>query len=158
MKKIFACLLIGVMMLGLTACSGEGAGTTDKDVDLAALFEQIQSEVELPMLTPVDDETLTTIYGINPEDVEAYAGGFSMMNVQAADIIMVKAKDDTVEAVRSGLEGRIEQQKKSFENYLADQYEAASSAEVEQYGNYLVLVILAQDADTVRGTIADAFA
>ena len=146
-----------------TSSSSETSSESSEDasaaaVDLDALIEQIQTEVEIPSLTPADDELLQTIYGIDPADVEDYAGGFSMMNVHAADVMIVKAKPDTADAVRAGLESRIEAQKRAFENYLPDQYEAANSAEVEQYGDYLVLVILADEADTVRGIIADALA
>ena len=185
MKKILALLLTGLLAVGLTACGGgEGSSSSSTSaessssvssestsassessedasaaaVDLDALIEQIQTEVEIPSLTPADDELLQTIYGIDPADVEDYAGGFSMMNVHAADVMIVKAKPDTADAVRAGLESRIEAQKRAFENYLPDQYEAANSAEVEQYGDYLVLVILADEADTVRGIIADALA
>ncbi|MEI3014099.1 MAG: DUF4358 domain-containing protein [Ruthenibacterium lactatiformans] len=59
--------------------------------------------------------------GIDPATLDAYAFSMSMMNVAYA-IGVFKPAEGQAEAVQAALESYVSLQRKSFENYLADQY------------------------------------
>ena len=53
------------------------------------------------------------------------------------------------------LEGFIDRQKQSFEQYLADQYDIASNARLETLEDGTVLLVMCQDQDAVFDAIRD---
>ena len=61
--------------------------------------------------------------GIDPATLDAYAFSMSMMNVRAYAIGVFKPAEGQAEAVQAAVESYVSLQRKSFENYLADQYE-----------------------------------
>ena len=63
--------------------------------------------------------------GIDPATLDAYAFSMSMMNVRAYAIGVFKPAEGQAEAVQAAVESYVSLQRKSFENYLADQSEVA---------------------------------
>ena len=89
----------------------------------------------LPVLSDKADEQLPLyldLMGLTPDDVDAFAL-----------------------SVREGLEGFIDRQKQSFEQYLADQYDIASNARLETLEDGTVLLVMCQDQDAVFDAIRD---
>ena len=63
--------------------------------------------------------------GIDPATLDAYAFSMSMMNVRAYAIGVFKPAEGQAEVVQAAVESYVSLQRKSLENYLADQYEVA---------------------------------
>ena len=86
--------------------------------------------------------------GIDPATLDAYAFSMSMMNVRAYAIGVFKPAEGQAEAVQAAVESYVSLQRKSFENYLADQYEVAKGALIKTLpGGEIVLVMSEGAAD-----------
>ena len=112
----------------------------------------------LPVLSDKADEQLPLyldLMGLTPDDVDAFALSASLMNVRAYGIAAVYPAQGREAAVREGLEGFIDRQKQSFEQYLADQYDIASNARLETLEDGTVLLVMCQDQDAVFDAIRD---
>ena len=96
------------------------------------------------------------LLGLNADDMDAFALSASLMNVRAYGIAAVYPAQGREEAVREGLEGFIDRQKQSFEQYLADQYDVAANARLETLEDGTVLLVMCQDQDAVFDKIRDA--
>ena len=94
--------------------------------------------------------------GLNQEDMTAFGISMSLMNVQAYGIAAVMPAEGREDAVKEALQGYIDRQKQSFENYLADQYAVAESARLETLSDGTVLMVMCQDQDTVFDAISKA--
>ncbi|MFQ8831750.1 MAG: DUF4358 domain-containing protein [Ruthenibacterium lactatiformans] len=79
--------------------------------------------------------------------MDAYAFSMSMMNVRAYAIGVFKPAEGRP-TVQAAVESYVSLQRKSFENYLADQYEVAKGALIKTLpGGELVLVMSEGAAD-----------
>lgn len=93
-------------------------------------------------LTPIDDDMLKDLYMVDPENVEDYVGEMSMLNVQAFDILVVKAKEGKVEEVKASLEERKQNRISEFEFYPVNNNDVnTKNALVLTSGDYAILVI-----------------
>ena len=86
---------------------------------------------------------------VNPNDMSAEDAASSiMMNVRAYAIGVFKPAEGQAEVVQAAVESYVSLQRKSFENYLADQYEVAKGALVKTLpGGEIVLVMSEGAAD-----------
>ena len=86
----------------------------------------------------------------------AFAVAVSPMNIRAYGIVAVLPAEGKSEEVQEGLQGFIDQQKQSFEQYLADQYDIANAARLETLDDGTILLVMCEDQDTVFDAIQDA--
>ena len=70
-----------------------------------------------------------------------------------AAILPAAGKEDLV---LEGLNSFVENQKRSFEQYLADQYEIAKEAKVGTLEDGTVLLVMCENQDAVYDSIKDA--
>ena len=172
MKKVFAFVLAALMTTALAGCGNSNsssqassslaseesvmsfrrgifpgaiwyAGTGMKDGktmdDFMAAMNDLYSELTL---TPIDDDMLKDLYMVDPENVEDYVGEMSMLNVQAFDILVVKAKEGKVEEVKASLEERKQNRISEFEFYPVNNNDVnTKNALVLTSGDYAILVI-----------------
>lgn len=90
--------------------------------------------------------------GLDTATLDAYAFSMSMMNVNAYAIGVFKPAEGQAETVQAALEEYVSLQKQAFDQYLADQYEIASSALVRTLpGGELVLVMCENAPDILTG-------
>lgn len=92
---------------------------------------------------------LLEMLGLDTGDMTAFGISASMMNVKAYAIAAVMPAEGKADAVKEGLQGYIDQQKSSFEMYLADQYEVAKNARLETLEDGTILMVMCEDQDTV---------
>ena len=150
MKKLIAFVLAMLMLASFTAC-GTSAGSSEPaavDIGLAEgktvteFLDAFQAHFEGLALDPIDDALLQDIYMVNPENVESYEGRMSMMNVQAFDVLVVKAKEGKVEEVKASLEERKQNRIAEFEFYPVNNNDVhTQNALVLTSGDYAILVI-----------------
>ena len=79
--------------------------------------------------------------------------GFEPFSVAIYERIPAEGKG---EEVLEGVNAFVEQQKQSFQQYLADQYDIASAAKVETLEDGTVLLVMCEDQDTVLESIKTA--
>ena len=145
MKKIIsilmAALTVAVIFTGCGAKNGGNAAGGLKDgASLSDIVDKIQSDIGIAMSSPVDDTVLKDIYGINKEDIEEYAGEMSMVMTSSDTFLIVKAKQEKAEAVKSALEKRRETIIQG--QYLPAEIEKANAGKVYTNGNYIALMVL----------------
>ena len=138
MKKKVLALLLGMVMVMMTACGGEKEivfGISQASGDLLA------SEAFTDTLTKCDNDKVIALYGVDESSLaeyEVYIG----TGATAEEIAIFRVKDSQdVAAVKTACETRIEDQKKACENYLPDEMPKLSSPVVRTAGNYVAMVI-----------------
>ena len=168
MKKILTlALVLALAVTGLSGCSGNGGTTSDKSPEeLAQLYHTdiTDNGGEMVEYNPVitekkeDDGSamLLEMLGLDTGDMTAFGIRASMMNVKAYAIAAVMPAEGKADAVKEGLQGYIDQQKSSFEMYLADQYEVAKNARLETLEDGTILMVMCEDQDTVFDAISAA--
>lgn len=149
----------------LAGCGGREAGPALTAEERTQLYKtaienarDAETNEAMPVLTDGDGEQLTLyldLLGLNADDMEAFALSASLMNVRAYGIAAVYPADGRETAVKEGLEGFIDRQMQSFEQYLADQYDVASKARLETLTDGTVLLVMCQDQDTVYDAIRE---
>lgn len=162
MKRLLPLLL--TLALCLTACGGEKkSDKTPAELNeaYAAAITAAQSAEErdaFPQILPDDAmyEPVLGVMGIAPEDITASALMVSVRGIQAYSIVAVMPAEGKADAVRKGLEGYIDNQKNTFEFYLADQYQIAADAKLEELSDGTLLLVMCQDQDAVFDSVKAA--
>lgn len=101
-------------------------------------------------------EMIFSLLGFTPTDAEAYAVSVSPLNVKAYGIAVVKPAEGKQELVEKGLTAFIEGQRKSFEQYLVDQYEVAKAGYVKTLEDGTVIMVVTEGQDEVYAAITKA--
>lgn len=168
MKRIVPILL--VLTLALSACGPKEAEQTAKTPEeLARAYQDAINGARdeemngyFPVTTNVSDadpterEMVFAMLGFAPEDVQAYGVSLSLMNVNAYAIVAAMPAEGKEETVRKGLESYVEAQKSSFEFYLEDQYDIASSAKLDKLSDGTYLLVMSEGQDDIFDSIKTA--
>lgn len=166
MKKILTlALALALAVTALSGCSGK-SGSDKTPEELSELYASAITEnggemVEYnPVFTEVKEDDMSAIIlenlGLLVEDMQAFGVSSSVMNVKAYGIAAVMPAEGKAESVTSALQGYIDAQKSSFEQYLVDQYEVANSAKLETLEDGTILMVMCEDQDTVFDAISAA--
>lgn len=173
MKRFLSfALTLALAITALAACAnsntggGSSAPSGKTPEELTQLYADAITEnggemVEYnPVISQVQEDDMSAMLletlGIQAQDVTAFGVSASMMNVQAYGIAAVMPAQGKEDAVKEALQGYIDRQKQSFENYLADQYEVASNARLETLEDGTLLLVMCQDQDAVFDAISAA--
>ena len=101
-------------------------------------------------------ELIFGLLNVSEEDMTAYAISVSAMNVRAYGVAAILPAAGKEDLVLEGLNSFVENQKRSFEQYLADQYEIAKEAKVGTLEDGTVLLVMCENQDAVYDSIKDA--
>lgn len=138
-----------LMLLGISACGGGKQAAADLDVkavmaDMLAKYP-IQDGMEL------NESDMLNFYGIQAEDMEAFAADLAADGITANEIVLVKAKDeDSAKNVETKLQSRLDARRNELNGYLPDQYEIVEKSEVKRDGVYVRLIISPQQDQLVE--------
>lgn len=159
MKKILVSMLIAVMVgATLTGCGNKNAGNApgteqgeqqSSSVSAKEVVEKLNEEDYVRMPAEIDDNMAKEIYHLNLDDIEDYGILETQISPGPGLIIVVKAKDGKVDAVKASVEEVL--QDKIGNAFYPEEKENAENAEVRVDGNLVSLFILnsevASDAD-----------
>ena len=173
MKKIAILLCISMILLGISACGGGNTGTegasgsetadrsgghessgsitnegTERDSDkmytLKAMVVDIIGQQNYYPDTAVDDEQLEEIFGITPEMYDDYLAEVSQDGTNVDTLLIIKAKDDKVEAVQEAMFAyREAKEKAAMEDFL--NIGKVKASRIETNGNFVSFVQLGGD-------------
>lgn len=158
MKKILSSVLAAALLLAaLSACSSD-QGTKLTSAQLAGIINE--NGGEMAEYNPAaelggDDGSVSEFLQWQEWDESCFEEGafsFSMMNVQAYTIAVVKPADGQKDTVLKYFADYQTQMENNFDKYLADQYEIAKNAVTEETDGYIVFV-MAENADSVAAAI-----
>lgn len=158
MKRLISVLLAAALLLcSLTACSSKDeAKLTSKELaDVINANGNDMTENNPAVALDSDDENLSNLftwYEWDKAKFETGAFSFSLMNVQAYTIAVVKPAEGQKDAVLKYFADYQKQMETNFDKYLIDQYEIAKAAVTEEVNGYIVFV-MAENADDIAANI-----
>lgn len=153
MKRFISLLLAAALLLcSLTACSSKDeAKLTSKELaNVINANGNDMTENNPAVALDSDDENLSNLftwYEWDKAKFEAGAFSFSLMNVQAYTIAVVKPAEGQKDAVLKYFADYQKQMETNFDKYLIDQYEIAKAAVTEEVNGYIVFVMAENAAD-----------
>ena len=157
MKKILSIITVAVLAFGVfTACSSKGNSQTALTSEqLAEVVNNSGSEMTEYNPAVAFDGNLDAFMERQEWDKANFERGavsFSIMNVQAYTIAVVKPAEGQIETVKQYFADYKARTEKDFERYLEDQYEIAKSAVIDEKDGYVIFV-MDEDADSIAETI-----
>lgn len=150
MKKILVSTLIAIMVgATLTGCGNKNTGnspSTEQSAEQTAsvsakdVVEKLNEKEYVRAAAEIDDTMASEIYHLNLEDVEDYGILETQISPGPGFIMVVKAKEGKVDAVKASVEQVL--QDKVGNAFYPEEKEIAESAEVKVDGNLVSLFIL----------------
>ena len=184
MKRIIASLLAGLCLLALVGCSaGSKADSaapkdysqiihnarTDEDNEYDMIFTKgedgkftaidgYSAEYEADQLNDELKDIVFPLLGLEDGSYESFAASVSSMMVRSYAVAIVKPAAGKTDAVKAALEAYVQSEQQSMEHYLEDQYLVAKAATVTVAPTGEVVLVCAEDHDTIIAKIEKALA
>lgn len=150
MKKILVSTLIAIMIgATLTGCGNKNTGNSSSteqseqqtaSVSAKDVVEKLNEEGYVRLPAEIDDTIASEIYHLNLDDVEDYGILETQISPGPGFIMVVKAKEGKVDAVKASVEQVL--QDKVGKAFYPEEQEITESAEVKVDGNLVSLFIL----------------
>lgn len=144
-KKIGYVILIIIAIIAIA--TGVYFFVTQKNkevnIDLQQLNTTISEKAPFNEMSTTDitTETLTALYEIDAQDIEEVIGKMPLINVQASMYLVIKAKENSIDTVKSKVDQYALAQEEMWARYLPDQYELVMQRKTGVKGNYVYLFI-----------------
>lgn len=184
MKRIIASLLAGLCLLALVGCSaGSKADSatpkdysqiihdarTDEDNEYDMIFTKgengkftaidgYSAEYEAGQLDDEVRSILLPLLNLEDDMYTDLAASISAMMVRSYAVAIVKPAEGKTDAVKSALEAYVTSEQQSMEHYLEDQYQIAKAATVTVAPTGEVILVCAENHDTLLTNIEKALA
>lgn len=126
--------------------------------DVLSAARSAEDNEGFSMVLSKDDpsaQLISDVTGLKYEDMESFAVSVSPMNVKAYGVAIIKPVAGKEEAVNTALKTFVENQQKSFENYLPDQKEVADAASIETLEDGTIVMVMCEDAAAVQKAIVE---
>ena len=156
MKKILVSTLIAIMIgATLTGCGNKNAGNSSSteqseqqtsSVSAKDIVEKLNEKGYVRAAAEIDDTMASEIYHLNLDDVEDYGILETQISPGPGFIMVVKAKEGKVDAVKATVEQVL--QDKIGNAFYPQEQEIAESAEVKVDGKLVSLFILNSEVDS----------
>ena len=184
MKRLIAALLAGLTLFALVGCSADSKADSAAPKDYSQILHDARTDEENEydmIFTKGEDGKFTAIDGysaeyeagqlddevrsillplLNLED-DMYtdlAASISAMMVRSYAVAIVKPAEGKTDAVKSALEAYVTSEQQSMEHYLEDQYQIAKAATVTVAPTGEVILVCAENHDTLLTNIEKALA
>lgn len=153
LKKRLIILLLIIIMLVITACrpnrdnNNSNPSENSKSIPVATpevsdIWNKISSEIDSPPLKDIPPVIIEEFYGFKNEDLSFAVFKRATQNTYADEIAIIKVKDSNqVPQIINGIEGRVKDLKKQFEEYLPEEREKVDNYKIENKGDYILFVI-----------------
>lgn len=147
-------IIILVVILGVGAYIILNNKEEAKTLDIDTAGQTLANSSPFNELSTMDitTEELSSLYGINTENVDKVVGKMPMMNVQASMYVLIQAKEGTVDTVKAELDKYAQQYEEQWSRYLPEQYELVKNRKMGTIGN-AVYMIVAENAETLEQEI-----
>lgn len=145
MKKTLSLILTLIAMACVfTACSSQKNFTSQELVDIINNNGNELTQYNPAVAFDSDNSDLEAFfdwYEIDKNNIEAGAVSFTLMNVKAYQISIVKPVSGKEADVKEDLQNYVDAMVQRFDTYLIDQYEIAQNAILKEENGYIVLVM-----------------
>ena len=148
---ILAALALSATLIG---CSGgatsSGSQTTDSSVTATAnASPKIKESVTLTDMQPLSESDISSMYGIDLNDVTAFAGEIDSTGLRTDEFLIIEAKNnESADRILTKMKARQTQRMNEAKNYNPEGYATVQKSPVAKKGNYVYL-FFSEDADTM---------
>ena len=163
MKRLIAALLAGLTLFALVGCSAGSKADSAAPKDYSQILHDARTDEENEydmIFTKGEDGKFTAIDGYSAE----YEAGQLDDEVRSILLPLLNLEDDMypaegkTDAVKSALEAYVTSEQQSMEHYLEDQYQIAKAATVTVAPTGEVILVCAENHDTLLANIEKALA
>lgn len=157
MKRLFSVLILIVALVFVGCKGGSDEAKKDSDPGIDKLLEIAKNNMDTTnMVEETDKESIHTFFEISEDNYESVKFMMPNANIKVSEIVIFKAKDGNLDAVKKGMKAHLDNNLEIFSSYLPDQYEILKKAELFDKGNYSILLV-GQGADKAKEEILKAF-
>ena len=93
-KKVRSVLLLALAVVMAVGVAGCGGGTKAANMDVAEVMEAMLEKAPIEGGIELTQDDMLNFYGIQSEDVEAFAANLAADGITAKEIVLVEAKDE----------------------------------------------------------------
>jgi len=177
MKRLIAALLAGLTLFALVADSAAPKdysqilhdARTDEENEYDMIFTKgedgkftaidgYSAEYEAGQLDDEVRSILLPLLNLEDDMYTDLAASISAMMVRSYAVAIVKPAEGKTDAVKSALEAYVTSEQQSMEHYLEDQYQIAKAATVTVAPTGEVILVCAENHDTLLDNIEKALA
>lgn len=112
-----------------------------ESVSVSAIWDKVSAGLELPNLMDLDDDILSSLYGISAADLEEYVAKMPLMNVQSTEFFIAKVKSGKMDTVKAGIVKRQADLVEQWKQYLSAQLELVENYKLVTNGDYVMFAI-----------------
>ena len=153
MKKII--VLILAAMLVLSGCGGAQEDKAPVNVDVQALYTQLEG-LGLPQMVDVGPDMMLSLYGIEQTDVKQAKVAISDDGLRADEIWLLEAVSaEAAEKLEGLVNSRIQQKDDESITYSPEQNAIVKKSYVKVDGNY-VFFICSPEVEAMKGAVNKA--
>ena len=157
MKKTVLSVIVAIVIIVAVVVGAYfilNGSEEEKTIDLNTASQTLSNSSPFNELSTMDItiDVLSSVYGINTQNVENVIGKMPMMNVQASMFLLIQAKYGTAETVKSELDQYATKYEEQWSTYLPEQYELVKNRKTGIVGN-VVYMIIAENAETLEQEI-----
>lgn len=117
----------------------------------AEITAKIQGDVKFPGMAEIGSDRMAGYYDVDADKIDSYSAYICGSGAYPDEIAVFKMKSaDDVNAVKSVLEKRVESQSATFKDYTPDEMYKIDGNNVVTSGNYVALIICADNAKAIE--------
>lgn len=117
----------------------------------AEITAKIQEDVKFPGMAEIGADRMAGYYDVAADKIDSYSAYICGSGAYPDEIAVFKMKSaDDVNAVKSVLEKRVESQSATFKDYTPDEMYKIDGNNVVTSGNYVALIISADNAKAIE--------
>lgn len=142
--------IVAILVLSTTLI---GCGNTNSSATPEDIAAKIKSTVTLTDMQPLNEADISSMYGIDLNDVKAFAGEIDSTGLRTDEFIIIEAKDSaSASRILDKLQARRTQRMNEAKNYNPEGYATVQKSPVSQKGNYIYL-FFSENADTMTSIL-----
>lgn len=117
----------------------------------AEITAKIKEDVKFPGMAEIGEDRMAGYYDVAADKIDSYSAYICGSGAYPDEIAVFKMKSaDDVNAVKSVLEKRVESQSATFKDYTPDEMYKIDGNNVVTSGNYVALIICADNAKAIE--------
>lgn len=136
--------------------AGTSSTTPTTDSKVETIWSGILDNLGLAEagFTSLDASTLSSMYGIDANDLTAYVAKLPMMGIEATEFFIALVKEGKMETVKNAIMSRQAALADTFRDYLPDQLALVENYQLVTNGDY-VMFCVCKDADSAADVFHD---
>ena len=157
MKKLFVLLTAAIILFTLSSCGETGSGESIKieDADKTAFALVTSLEFDDEMAETENDETTLKKYGLDENSGVVNVSRFVGSGASADEVAVFECSGaDGVARVKEAIDERIKYLHDGFSDYGPEEVPKIDSANVLEYGNFVVFAI-SKTPEKTEGVLAN---